>query len=235
MKKLFVFVLLLGLMISSLVNASTRLKCKEIEKPELKIDFVDGTGEKVKIFDSKLKVEAVVPKVQTDLLLDVKVHKNPDVNVYYYREDFFIAAFDSVFGVPGIVLKLDNLTENDMTVRWSESEIKIGEICSMPRINRRGITVDGKPVIPSDTTIPPKSSVEVTIYSSSKIHYFQGQWVNGLVPISDDGSTRVTVTMKIDMGGEVKDYVFESPCVDLPADFVSERLIKKYQKDKKKG
>lgn len=225
MKKLFVFVLLLGLLVSSAVSAGTRLKGKMIEKEANRIDFVTGTGEKEQVLENKIKVTAL------DLIKDQTGQhgikpSDPAIHVYYYKiqSNGFLTT-DHVFGVKGIKLKIENLTDNVLIFRWNESLIQIGETGGMPFIKGMLFSDAGNPDETPNTIIPPKASVRIELYPAVSVKRISGVWENQIVPISDEGTTRVTVTMRVEEEGENNSCSYTTPCINFPAGFVTENKV----------
>ncbi len=227
MKKLFIFGLMAGLLVSSVVNASTLLTGKSHHDIYKNINFVSGTGEKEQLFENKLKVVAMEPMQSFAMggFIRVMPHNDPNCHMYYYRAKggmlFGFQTLDFVFGVEGLQVQLNNLTDKPMTIHWNESAIQIDETSSMPLIDHANFTKDGQPEIPPFTIIPPKSAVVAKVFSSANKTRWDKDWRNLPVPISDDGSTRVIITLKVENNGETKFYAFKSPCLDFPADYLA--------------
>jgi len=220
MKKLFVLVLLLGLLFSSITNAATRLKLKSPAEAYEHINFVMGTGQSEQILGNTIRI------VPLDLVrghidrYDLNL-SNPDVRMYYVRTvGIGIRPVPHILGVKGIKLEMENLTENVLKVHWNESLIQIGKFGNMPFIKGMGFADAGKPDKTPDTIIQPKASVQVELYPSANVQRVYRVLGNQIEPISNDGTTRIMLNMKIEENGASNQYFYMTPCIDVPADFV---------------
>lgn len=237
MKKLIAFVLLMSCLVSFPVSAATRLKGKSADELVKFIGFVDGTGEKTQIISNKLKVTALELMCDWDeeYTLGIRPRVDPNCHVYYYktRGGLLLAnmSFDDIYGVKGLKIRLENISENAMSINWNESAIQIGNSSSVPFIDHQYINNEGKRAKTSDTVIAPNSAVEVKVISSANLkNEGVDRIINPIVPISDDGSSRVNITMKVMEDGAEKYYSYQSPCIDFPAAFLAEH---RYDKKKK--
>ncbi len=229
MKKLFGFIMFIGLLVAQAASASTLLTSDF--KHHEHIGFVDGTGEIETVFDNKLKITAVSLSTGygNSMLYNLNVHNNPASHVYYFRKNAVLLMYDFVLGVNGIGLRFENMTDSPLVIHWNESAIQIGEESSMPLVDKLQYTDNGKPIKPGDTVIPAKSSIQVKVYSTTRINGIDGvdlwakkTWENITTPISDDGTTRIFVTVKVEENGANKYYSYRSPCLDLPTDYLAQ-------------
>ncbi len=231
MRKILFFCLLIGLLFSSIASASTLLTGKSHHEVCKQINFVNGTGVMEKVFEDKLKVVAKnpIPSFAFSDFIGIQPHENPGFRVYYFRAKggilFGNQILDMVFGVSGIQVQLDNLTDKPMIIRWDESLLEIGDTNSMPFVDKIKFTKDGQPEKPLRTIIPPKDSVTVKLYSSANKTRWEQDWMDLPVPISDEGITRIKVKLKIETDGEFKYYAYESPRLDFPVDFVAANKV----------
>ena len=239
MKKLLLLILMAGLLVSSAVSASTLLTGKSHQEIYKNIVYVDGTGEKEQSFEGILKVVAMEPMPSFGLseFINVNPHENPDCHMYYFRAKggmlFGFQTLNMVFGVDGIQIKIENLTDKPMTIHWDKSLIQIGGTISMPHVDKAKFDKDGWPETPPDTIIGPKSAVIAKLLSSvNKMKWSAHEWRHQPVPISDDGSTRIIVTLNVEHEGAEKEYSYTSPCLDFPTDYLA--VHKASNKDVKK-
>jgi len=241
MKKLFICFLMLGLLFSSMANAATKLKGKTQNEIYQHIAFVDGTGEKEHVLGNVIKVTTLAPIGGYSALLGIEPYYHPEKRVYYFRAKNFFMTVDHVFGVKGIELQLENLTDNAIVIDWNNSTIQIGEsdgidgiivnnsllkfglAKSIPLVDNPYFTDEGQPIGSNDTIIPPKATIKVNLYSSqNRVRLDRNsKWVECIVPMSDEGTTKATITMKIAENGVGHDYTFNTPCFDFPADYVA--------------
>ena len=229
MKKLIVLLLLIIFTFCSIANAGTRLRGKGIYNVHNKIAFV--TADPVEqIFDNKIKVTMQRPITGISFSGEIGIKPaEPTCNVYYFRVSG-IGHADNVFGVKGLAMQLENLTDNVLVIHWKDSVIQIGNNGGMPFINGMKYIDAGKPSETPNTVLPPKASLNIEIYPATKVKYYSSWGWHILVePISSDGSTQATVTMKIEENGASKYYSFKSPQMDFPTAFLAE-----YKYDKQK-
>jgi len=237
MKKLLGLIMFIGLLMTQVASASTLLTSDSSDKHHEHIGFVSGTGDLETVFNNKLKVTAVSPITGfgNTLFYDFNAHNNPDCHVYYFRKNAVLllgSMLDFVLGVNGIELQLENMTDTPLIIHWNESAIQIGEESSMPLVDKLQYTDNGKPIKPGDTIIPAKSSTQVKIYSTTRIKtldrgdpWAKKTWHNIPSPISDDGTTRIFVTVKVEENGVNNYYSYRSPCLDLPADYLAQSKV----------
>ena len=220
MRKFFVFALMVCLLITSVANAGTKLKGKGLYDADKKIGFVAGTGELMQILGEKLKIASVVPITDYGVGHGIKP-ADPNSHMYYFRTSG-ITRFNYAFGVKGLALRMENLTDNVLVIHWNESVIQIGNSSSMPFINGMKYIDAGKPADTPNTIIPPKSFVNVDVYPATNVDYGNGSWNIIFEPISDEGTTQATITMKIEEDGTSKYYSYKTPCLDFPDEFLAE-------------
>ncbi len=227
MKKLFVLVLLIGVLFPTIASAATRLKLKSPSEAYEHIDFVEGTGEIEQSIENKIRV------VPLDLIrghidrYDLNL-SDPTVHMYYVRTvGIGIRPVPHILGVKGIKLMMENLTDNILVIRWNESQIQLGKFGSIPFIKGMSFNDAGNRDKTPNTIIPPKSSVQVEIYPASNVQRVYRVLGNQIEPISDDGTTRIIVNMMVEEDGKKNNYFYMTPCIDLHADFVA-----KYKEEK---
>ncbi len=221
MKKLYIFVLVLGLMVSSIASAGTRLNGKKIDTAAAQIDFVAGTGEKEQLLANKIKVTALDLRKNHSVKKEIKP-ADPASHMYYFRtRGNGITSVDHVFGVTGLKVRLENVTDNVLVVHWNESLFQIGETSSMPYIRGMFLTDAGNPVETPNTIIPPKASVLVELYPAANVKRVNKVLGIQNEPISDTGTTKITILLKVEENGSVSECSYVSPCIDFPSDFVA--------------
>lgn len=220
MRKLFIFTLMVCLLITSVASAGTKLKGKGLYEADKQIGFVPGTGEVVQILGEKLKIASAVPITGYGTGYGLKP-ADPNSHMYYFRTPG-ITRFNYAFGVKGLALRVENLTDNVLVVHWNESVIQIGNSSGMPFINGMKYIDAGKPADTPNTIIPPKSFINVDVYPATNVRYDSGSWGITFEPISDEGITQVAITMKVEEDGASKYYSYKTPCLDFPATFVAE-------------
>ena len=222
MKKLFLFILLIGLIASSVANAGTRLKGKSIYDAHKRIVFTEPSEQTL---DNKLKVTAISPITDFTSRLGIKP-SDPNCPVYYFRAQG-LTHLDYVIGVNGISLRMENLTDNVLVVHWNESVVQIGNTSSMPFINGMKYIDAGKPSDTPNTVIPPKSFVNVDLYPATNVQYQLGEWKIMIAPLNTSGTTQASVTMKVEENNESKYYSYKTPCMNFPADFLAQYISDK--------
>lgn len=221
MRKLFILFLLYAIFLSNFASAATRLKIKSSADAYDHIGFVAGTGTEIQIFDNKIKV------IPLEL---IKGHRDrydldlsdPSVKVYYFRTvGIGIRPVPHILGVKGIKVKLENLTNNELRIHWSESIVQVGKFGSMPFIKGMNFADAANPSKVPDTILPPKASNEIELYPSANVQRVYRVMDNQIEPISNDGTTKIVVNMKVEENGAKKSYFYVTPCIDFPADFIA--------------
>ncbi len=220
MRKWFIFVLMLCLLITSVASAGTILKGKGLYEADKQIGFVSGTGEVVQVLGEKLKIASAVPITHCGTGYGLKP-ADPNSHMYYFRSAG-ITRFNYAYGVEGLSLRMENLTDNVLVIHWNESVIQIGNTSGMPFINGMKYIDAGKPSDTPNTIIPPKTFVNVDVYPAVHVKYDRGSWDITFEPIRDDGTTQATITMKVEEDGASKYYTYKTPCMDFPAAFLAE-------------
>ncbi len=230
MKKTIAMSLLIALLFALPADAGIRLRGKSIYDVHKNISFVNR-DEVEHVFDEKLKVSAISPVTGISFSGSLGVKpSSPECNVYYFRVSG-IGHADNVYGVKGLTLKFENLSDNVLVVHWNESAIQLGSVSGLPFINGMKYISAGKPSETPNTIIPPKASVNVDVYPSTTVKYdsLHG-WHNLIEPISTSGTTHAILTMKIEDNGSSKYYSYKSPCMNFPDSFIKQY---KYEKSSK--
>ena len=226
MKKTFLFFLLTCLVFSQIAYAGVCLKGKGIYEAHKNITFVNGPTDQ--ILDNKLKVTAQTPITGHTFSGDLKIKPaDPACDVYYFRVSG-IGHADNVFGVKGVSLKLENLTDKVLVIRWNESVIQIGNTSGMPFLSGMKYIEAGKPASLPNTIIPPKTFVTMDVYPATKVQYSRS-WGWGVLvePINTQGTSQIIITMKVEEDGANKYYSFKTPCLNFPDTFLTQ-----YKSDK---
>ena len=221
MKKTILFLLLISLLFSQVANAGVRLKGKGIYEAHKNITFIDGPADQ--IIDNKLKVTALNPITGHTFSGDLKIKPDdPGCDVYYFRVSG-IGHADNVFGVKGVSLKLENLTDNVLVIRWNESVIQMGNTSGMPFLSGMKYIEAGKPASLPNTIIPPKTFVTTDVYPAAKVQYSKS-WGWGVLvePINTGGTSQIILTMKVEEDGASKYYSFKAPHMDFPDAFLAQ-------------
>lgn len=228
MKRLFAFILLVTLITTSIANAGIRLRGKSIYDVHNNITIVNQDANE-QTFDDKIKVSTSSLITGIDYSGKIGVRpSDPNSDMYYFRVSG-IGHADNVYGVRGVSLRLENLTDNVMVVHWSESAIQIGNTSGMPFINGMKYISAGKPSETPNTIIPPKSFVMVDVYPAVNVKYDSMlDWHIFIEPIRASGSTQAIVTMKVEENSATKYYSYKSPFMNFPDAF-----LKQYKYEKK--
>ena len=221
MRKLLILVLLSVIFLSNFASAATRLKLKSSADAYNHIGFVPGTGTEIQIFDNKIKVVPLeLIKGHIDRYdLDMS---DPSVQIYYFRTvGIGIRPVPHILGVKGIKVRLENLTKHEMKIHWNESIVQVGKFGSMPFIKGMSFNDAANPSKVPDTILPPNSSSEIELYPSANVKRVYRVMGNQIEPISNDGTTRIIVNMKVEDNGAKSSYFYVTPCIDFPADFIA--------------
>ena len=221
MKKILLLIMVTCFLLCSVANAGVRLRGKGIYDVHKNISFVNGPAEQ--ILDNKLKITALFPITGHTYSGELGIKPdNPNSDVYYFRVSG-IGHADNVFGVKGVSLKLENLTDNVLVIHWKDSVIQMGNTSGMPFLPGMKFIDAGKPAETPNTVIPPRTFVTTDLYPAAKVKYSNSWGWNILVePISITGTSQFLVAMKVEENGASKYYSFKTPCMNFPAAFLAQ-------------
>ena len=220
-KTIAVAISLLCLLSSGIADAGVRLKGKSIYDVHKYITCTNGTNEQT--MGDKIKITTVSPITGIDFSGKIGVKpSDPKSDMYYFRVSG-IGHADNVYGIKGVTLKLENLTDNVLIIHWNESAIQIGNTSSVPFINGMKYISAGKPSETPNTIIPPKTFANVDVYPAVNVKYDSMlDWHIFIEPIHTDGSTQAVVTMKVEEDGAAKYYSYKSPYMNFPETFLAQ-------------
>lgn len=140
--------------------------------------------------------------------------KNP--NCYWFKAGMLGFVYE--IGIQGVDVSLTNNTDKLMVIKWSESSFSLGSFTGVPFISGMKFKDAGNPAATPNTIIPPKGTVNVTLFNSA-IFYdsFNKTWDVEYLPIRVDKSLKAAIYMKVlDPVGNSIYCSAESPAIILP-------------------
>lgn len=118
----------------------------------------------------------------------------------------------------GVNIELKNNSTEVLIIKWSESNISIGQYSGMPFLDGMKFKDAGNPAYTPDTILPPNKVLSRSIYTSS-VTFAGMNWTIGGEPIPKDNSMQITLTLKVlDASGTAKYFVVTSPTIGIPQD-----------------
>ena len=225
---LALFVILLVMTIPVYAYAM-RLKGDGVEEVKSYIRYVYGENVS-ETYDDIFRVTTIglYPCAAPEYGLKVD-GKNYDL--FYYKKG--IEGTPVVLGVEGIVLLLENLSDNVIVIKWSESSLQLGAYDGVPFFGGMKYADAGKPNLLADTILPPHYEKRITLYLGNPRFVKGGAfnsayWQDGYAVVREDKSLRGLLCMKIESNNVSKYYTFRTPRIELPDSVID---IYKYEKE----
>lgn len=145
-------------------------------------------------------------------------------NMYYYKRGMEGTPF--IIGVTGIGLEIENLTNDVLVIKWSDSIIQLGNYDGVPFFSGMKYSEAGNPSLLVNTVIPPlmTKSKGLALGNPKYIKggtFHSAQWQDGYAYVRADGSLQGIICLKVERNNQEKYYTFKTPHIILPADIVS--------------
>ena len=112
------------------------------------------------------------------------------------------------------MLQLRNLSNEALTIEWSESRFQLGDYFGLPFMNGMKYMDVGNPEKIPATVLQPGAVEEIHLWRGDP--YIDFDWANGYAPVAADSSLRALISMKVTADKRLDYYTFKTPLIVLP-------------------
>lgn len=149
---------------------------------------------------------------------DISTFKGEPQYYYWFRKGL---GGKFCLGVHGYKIRLTNSTDRVMSIRWSQSQIRLGNYSGTVFLGGMKYSDAGNPSVIPDTIMPPQTKITMDVYIANyKLEKFIDtgwEWLPVLEPVDTDGSTAGGLYLKVyDENDTATFFVADSPAIVLP-------------------